>query len=73
MTCTDCTVCSESTNCTDCTNCQVSESVQSGDGRESAPTGCTDWKSPPRRVSHAAATAVVRHILGGVVIEETHP
>ena len=71
MTCTHCTEPTESTNCTDCTDRQVSESVQSGDGRESAPTGCTDWKSPPRQVSHAAALAVVRNILGGTVIEET--
>ena len=73
MTCTDCTDCTESTDSTDCTDCQVSESVQSGDGRESAPTRCTDWKSPHRQVGHAAAVGVadVSHSLGGVAIEET--
>ena len=63
MTCTNCT---KSADSTDCTNCQVSESVQSGDGR-----GCTDWKPPAS--SHSAAVAVVRHTLGGVIIEETDP
>jgi hypothetical protein len=75
MTRTNCTDCTQSTDCTDCTNWAKSvQSVQSGSRgghRKSAPTGRTDLKQPPH--DHAAAVAVVRHILGGTVTEETKP